>query len=176
MDNGCVQVYTGNGKGKTTAAIGLGVRAAGYKHQVYMVQFLKNTPTGELASLELLEPYFKVFRFQKIKGFFWNLNNEEKNILKGEVQETYDFILKVMKEGSCQVLILDEILGAYQNKLITQEQITHLMDIKPSDMELILTGRNAPEWLVSKADLVTEMKDIKHYAEKGIMARKGIEY
>lgn len=82
MDKGYVQVYTGNGKGKTTAAIGLGVRAAGYKHQVYMVQFLKNTPTGELESLKLLEPYFKVFRFQKTKGFFWNLNDEEKKKFK----------------------------------------------------------------------------------------------
>ncbi|SHJ11644.1 cob(I)alamin adenosyltransferase [Clostridium amylolyticum] len=176
MNKGYIQVYTGNGKGKTTAAIGLGVRAAGYKRQVYMVQFLKNTPTGELDSLKLLEPYFKLFRFQKTKGFFWNLNDEEKKILKAEVQETYDFIVKVMREGSCEVLILDEILGAYKNELITEEQIIYLIDIKPIEMELILTGRNAPEWLVNKADLVTEMKDIKHYAEKGIMARKGIEY
>lgn len=176
MEKGYVQVYTGNGKGKTTAAIGLGVRASGYKRQVYMVQFLKSTPTGELESLKGLEPYFKVFRFQETKGFFWTLNEEEKKILKSEVQQTYEFIVKAMKDGACYVLILDEILGAYKNELITEEQIMHLINIKPVQMELILTGRNAPEWLVNRADLVTEMKDIKHYAEKGVMARKGIEY
>lgn len=101
---------------------------------------------------------------------------KRKKNLKAEVQETYDFIVKVMREGLCQVLILDEILGAYKNELITEEQIIYLMDIKPIEMELILTGRNAPAWLVNKVDLVTEMKDIKHYGEKGIMARKGIEY
>ncbi|MDT8718948.1 cob(I)yrinic acid a,c-diamide adenosyltransferase [Clostridium sp. 19966] len=176
MEKGYVQIYTGNGKGKTTAALGLGLRAAGNKFKVYMIQFLKTSPTGELESIKNLEPYFKVFRFESSKNFFWNLNDEEKKLLKKEVDQAYDFIMDTIKTEACDVLILDEILGALANKLIEEREIIDIIDKKPKSMELILTGRNAPEGLIERADLVTEMKDVKHYMNEGIAARKGIEY
>lgn len=176
MEKGYVQIYTGNGKGKTTAALGLGLRAAGNKFKVYMIQFLKTSPTGELESIKNLEPYFKVFRFESPKNFFWNLNDEEKKLLKKEVNQAYDFIMDTIKTEACDVLILDEILGALTNKLIEEREIIDIIDKKPKSMELILTGRNASEGLIERADLVTEMKDVKHYMNEGIAARKGIEY
>lgn len=176
LKKGYIQIYTGNGKGKTTAAVGLGVRAAGSRLKVVMVQFLKGGHTGELESAALLEPYFKIVRFEKTRGFFWNLNEAEKNELRKEIGEAYDFCLSIMKEQKCDILILDEIMGTLGNGLISEEQVLHLMDIKPDNMELIMTGRNAPGKIIDKADLVTEMTPIKHYIDKGIAGRKGIEF
>jgi cob(I)alamin adenosyltransferase len=173
---GCVQVYTGNGKGKTTAAVGLAVRAAGRGLRVYMVQFLKSQNTGELESAKKLEPNFKIFRFEKNRGFFWTLKDEEKKELKEEVQLAYSFCLQSLKEGQCDILIMDEIMGALSNNLVSKEQILELVDIKPENIELILTGRDVPQVIIDKADLVTEMREIKHYYNKGIVSRKGIEY
>ncbi|MCM8710057.1 cob(I)yrinic acid a,c-diamide adenosyltransferase [Clostridium sp. SYSU_GA19001] len=173
---GCVQIYTGNGKGKTTAAVGLAVRAAGNGLKVYMVQFLKSDFTGEVESAKKLEPNFKIFRFEKRRGFFWTLNEEEKKELKEEIQEAYRFCFKVLKERQCDILIMDEIMGALSNELVSKEQMLELIDVRPEDMELILTGRNVPEEILEKADLITEMKDIKHYFSEGIKAREGIEY
>jgi cob(I)alamin adenosyltransferase len=176
LKQGYVQIYTGNGKGKTTAAIGLGVRAAGNKYKVYMIQFLKSSKTGELQSVEALKPYFEVFRFQKPRGFFWTLKEEEKKELKEEIQKAYNFALQVFEENQCDILILDEIMGAISNDLVTAAQIIELMEKKPQNMELIMTGRNVPEEIIKKADLVTEMKDIKHYFNAGVGSREGIEY
>jgi cob(I)alamin adenosyltransferase len=176
LKKGYVQIYTGNGKGKTTAAIGLGVRAAGNKYTVYMIQFLKGGRTGELESIKLLHPYFQVFRFEKSRGFFWTLNEEEKKELKEEIQGAYNFALESLKENKCDILILDEVMGAVSNKLITEEQVLSLIETKPENIEIIMTGRNVPEKIFERADLVTEMKDIKHYFGAGVPAREGIEY
>lgn len=173
---GCVQIYTGNGKGKTTAAVGLAVRATGRGLRVYMVQFLKSENTGELESAKKLEPNFKIFRFEKSRGFFWTLNDEEKKELKEEVQFAYRFCLQSLKEGQCDILIMDEIMGALSNNLVSKEQILELVEIKPENIEIILTGRDVPQEIIDKADLVTEMREIKHYYNKGIVSRKGIEY
>lgn len=176
LKKGYVQIYTGNGKGKTTAAVGLAVRAAGNEYNVYMVQFLKGSNTGELKSAEKLAPYFNIFRFEKKRGFFWTLNDEEKTELKSEIQKAYDFCCTVLKEKKCDILIMDEVMGALHNNLITEEQLLQLIDSKPQNMELILTGRNVPPKIAEKADLITEMKDIKHYFDIGVPAREGIEY
>lgn len=176
LENGYVQVYTGNGKGKTTAALGQGVRAAGDELTVYMVQFLKTFDTGELKSIKKLEPYFKIFRFETPRGFFWTLNNEEKAELKVEVQQEYKFCYDALEKKQCDVLIMDEIMGALSNNLVSVEQMLELIKIKPKSVELILTGRNVPEEIIQAADLVTEMKEVKHYFSKGVVARKGIEY
>lgn len=176
LSKGYVQVYTGNGKGKTTAAVGLGVRAAGDGYNVFMVQFLKSGSTGELESIKKLSPNFKIFRFEKKRGFFWTLNDEEKAELKLEIQEAYRFCLDTLKNNECDILIMDEIMGALSNELISKKQILQLIAAKPYNMELILTGRNVPEDIVDKADLVTEMREIKHYFSKGVPAREGIEY
>lgn len=176
LKSGYIQIYTGNGKGKTTAAVGLAVRAAGNNYKVAMVQFLKGGETGELESAKRLAPYFNIFRFEKKRGFFWTLSEEEKGELKEEIQEAYRFCRKLLDEKQYDILIMDEVMGAINNKLITEEQMLELMENKPKEMELIMTGRNVPEKIFEKADLVTEMKDLKHYFEKGVPARKGIEF
>lgn len=176
LERGYVQVYTGNGKGKTTAAVGQAVRAVGNGLKVYMLQFLKTEPTGELEIAKLIGDKFQVFRFESNKGFFWNLNEEEKKILKREIDKAYGFAMDVIKNSSCDVFILDEIMGVLSNKLLTEEQVIELIDKKPINMELILTGRNVPDLIKNKADLVTEMREIKHYMTKGVYVRKGIEY
>lgn len=176
LDKGYVQVYTGNGKGKTTAAIGLAVRAAGDGMKVYMIQFLKGRRTGELNSAKILAPNFEIYRFENPKGFFWTLSDKEKEELKREITEGYKFAEKVLKDRECDILILDEIMGVLNNKLLSEKEIISLIDKKPENMELILTGRNVPKEIINRADLVTEMKDIKHYFEKGVGAREGIEY
>lgn len=176
LSKGYIQIYTGDGKGKTTAAVGLATRAAGNEYMVTMVQFLKGGATGELHSAKRLDPYFNIYRFEKPRGFFWTLNEEQKAELKEEIQEAYNFCLKQLEDKTCDILIMDEVMGALSNKLLTEEQILHIMDKKPEDIELVMTGRNVPERIVEKANLVTEMKDIKHYFNEGVPARKGIEF
>jgi cob(I)alamin adenosyltransferase len=176
LRKGYIQIYTGNGKGKTTAAVGLGVRAAGNGFKVYMVQFLKSFSTGELSSIEKLHPHFQIFRFEKRRGFFWNLSEAEKGELKTEIHKGYCFAVEALKEESCDILILDEIMGAISNGLLTEEQVLELMNAKPEGIEIIMTGRNVPDSLIERADLVTEMKDVKHYFNSGVPAREGIEY
>lgn len=176
LKEGYIQIYTGDGKGKTTAALGLGMRAAGNGLKVYMVQFLKSSMTGELSSVKMLEPNFKIFRFEKERNFFWNLNDDEKLELKKEILEEYNFCLQVLKNRQCDILIMDEIMGTLKNELISEEQLLELISIKPIDMELILTGRNVPLNIQEKADLITEMKAVKHYYTKGVPSREGIEF
>lgn len=170
-----IQIYTGDNKGKTTAAIGQGIRACGNGFNVIMIQFLKTSPSGELNILKNIEN-FTVKRFEKTKGFVWNLNEEEKIKLKGEIREAYDYALDVLKNNKCDMLILDEIMGVLYNKFLTVQEVINLLDCNKSDIEIILTGRDTPKELIEKADLVTEMKCIKHYYDKGFPARKGIEY
>jgi cob(I)alamin adenosyltransferase len=175
LERGLIQVYTGDGKGKTTASIGLGIRAVGRGFKVYMVQFLKGADTGELHTLKNIEN-FKVFRFQSTNKFFWTLTEEEKKILAEDMKKAYDFVVEVLKNKKCDVLILDEIMAAIHSKMYTVEDVLKLIDMKPKEMELVLTGRSAPQEIIERADLVTEMKAIKHPFEKGIPARYGIEY
>lgn len=176
LNKGYIQVYTGNGKGKTTAAIGQAVRAAGSGLSVYMVQFLKTADTGEYIGLKKFYPQLQVFIFERPRGFFWTLNESEKKELQEDIDRAYDFCLETIKNRTCDVLIMDEIMGVITNKLLTQEQVMTLLDNKPEDMEIVMTGRDVPSSILQRADLVTEMKDIKHYMDKGVGARKGIEY
>lgn len=175
MKNGLIQIYTGDGKGKTTAAIGLGVRALGRNYKIYMVQFLKGRDTGELHILNNYEN-FKVFRFQSSEKFFFQMTEEEKNILNDEMHKAYEFIEDILKNSECDMLILDEIMGVIHNNIYSVDDVLKLMREKPDTMEMVLTGRNAPKELIENADLVTEMKLIKHPYEKGIPARYGIEF
>ncbi|MEQ8220912.1 MAG: cob(I)yrinic acid a,c-diamide adenosyltransferase [Candidatus Eremiobacterota bacterium] len=175
LSSGLVQIYTGDGKGKTTAALGQALRATGHGFTVRFIQFLKCLDSGELHSAEKLHPSFVIYRFEHQKKFFWTLNDEEKKELKKEISIAMDFARKTIDKEECNILVLDEILGALQNKLVSLEEIKELIERKPYHMELILTGRNAPEELVLMADLVTEMKKIKHPADRKISSREGIE-
>lgn len=175
MEQGYIQIYTGDGKGKTTAALGLGLRAAGRGLKVVMVQFLKGTFTGELESVKKLSPYFKIIRLAETQKFFWNMNEEEKQALAHKTQEQWNELCLFVQKNSCDVLILDEIMGAIHGKLVSAEQVCRVLETKPPGMEIVLTGRNVPEEIARMADLITEMKAVKHYMDAGVPARDGIE-
>lgn len=176
MEKGLIQVYTGTGKGKTTAAIGQGIRTIGRGNKVYMVQFLKSGMTGELETVKRLEPDFKIFRFEKPKGFVWNLTQEQLEELKGEIRQAFDFIKEVLNNKECDMLIMDEIMGVLSNKLLDVTDVVRLLKGKPEDMEIILTGRNVPEEIREIADYISDINCVKHPFEKGIPAREGIEF
>lgn len=175
LKEGYVQVYTGNGKGKTTAAMGLAFRAAGDGMKVKVVQFLKSWKTGELEAAKKFNN-LEILRFEKVKGFTWELNDEQLAQLKSEVRVGFDFVKKLVKNRECDILILDEIMASISAGFIDEDEIVELIKNKPKDMELILTGRNVPEKIMDKADLITEMREVKHYYKKGVPAREGIEF
>lgn len=176
VEVGYVQVYTGDGKGKTTAALGQGLRAVGRGLKVIMVQFLKGIDSGELEAVKRLQPQFTVMRFAKTRKFFWQLTGEEKERLKEKVKQEMKQLEDLLKAEACDVLILDEIMGAVHGGLVSLDDVCRLIDNKPRGMELILTGRNVPGEIADRADLITEMKNVKHYVDRGVTARKGIEY
>lgn len=173
---GLVHIYTGNGKGKTTAAVGLGIRAYGNGMKVLMVQFLKGAPTGEIQVLEQLKPNFTFYRGKPVKGFIWNMNEEQKAELKEITREDFQYARGSAMSGEYDVLILDEIMASISNGLIAVDDIAQLIRHKPEKLEIIMTGRNAPKELVELADYVSEINPVKHPFENGIPARKGIEF
>ncbi len=175
MEKGYMQVYTGNGKGKTTAALGLGLRAVGSGLKVIMFQFLKGLHSSELDSAALLGKRFQIIRLAESGKFFGILNDSEKIKLKGRLQGELPQIREVLCKQSCDVLILDEIMAVIHGKLLTVEEVCSLIDSRPPVMEMVLTGRNAPQEIIARADLVTEMCSVKHYMDQGVMARPGIE-
>jgi len=175
LKKGYVQVYTGDGKGKTTAALGLGLRAVGRGLKVVMFQFLKGAPSGELESTTMLDGRFKIIRLAETKKFFGSMNDVEKFELETRLKSEIKQIEEVLDSMACDILIFDEIMAAYHGGLISLEEICSLIDRKPPTMELILTGRSAPAEIIARADLVTEMRCIKHYMDQGVSARIGIE-
>ncbi|ONI43654.1 cob(I)yrinic acid a,c-diamide adenosyltransferase [Candidatus Epulonipiscioides gigas] len=176
MREGLVQIYCGDGKGKTTASIGLGIRAVGSGLKVIMIQFLKSDTSGEIKVLKTLEPNFKTFHFEKQHGFFWELSDEEKSELKNEIEIAMKFAKKVMDTEECDVLILDEILGVIENNLYSEDLLVDFIVSKKDTVELILTGRNVPEKIKDISDYISNITKEKHPMDIGIEARKGIEY
>lgn len=172
---GLVHIYTGNGKGKTTSAVGLGVRACGRGMKVLMVQFLKGAETGEMYSLKKLEPGFVLERGKEIKKFTWNMNEEELMEVKKTTQEAFNYAVNASQSGECSMLILDEIMAALSSKLLDVREVAEFIKNKPEGLEIVMTGRNAPSELVTLADYVSEINAVKHPFERGIPARKGIE-
>lgn len=175
MNKGLVQIYTGEGKGKTTAAAGLALRAAGRGLKVIFIQFLKNSDSGEVMFIEKRIPEIQVKRFCSQKKFIWHMDENEREILDKETRSGFREALTIAAEGSCDILVLDEIFGAYKNNFITCDEILNIIKTKSQGIELVLTGRDAPVEIIEMADLVTEMKNIKHPFEQGIKSRDGIE-
>lgn len=173
---GLVHIYTGDGKGKTTAALGLGVRACGRGLKVLMVQFLKGTPTGEMYSLKALEPGFILYRGTETKKFVWEMNEAEKAQTAADQRSILNHAFQTAYEGGCNLLILDEILGAISAGMIEEKEVIDFVKNKPENIELVLTGRGASSELIELADYVSEIRAVKHPAEKGVNARKGIEF
>ena len=175
MKKGYVQIYTGDGKGKTTAAIGLAVRAAGRGLCVQIVQFLKGIETGEVSILENING-ISIKRVADSTKFFWNMSDDEKSDSCSRASHGIEEVLRQLENNEFDLLILDESLGALETGIITIEQIMSIINTKPEGVEIVLTGRNAPKELIEKANLVTEMSPIKHYFNEGVNARKGIEF
>jgi len=166
-----IQVYTGNGKGKTTASLGLALRAAGAGLKVYIGQFIKGKNYSELKALQKIKN-IKVEQFGR--GCFIRKMPGKKDIaLAGKGLQKIE---KIIAQGIYDVLILDEINIALNLNLLKLEDVISLIKRTPRKTELILTGRYAHHRILSLADLVSEIKEVKHYFKKGIKARKGIEY
>ncbi|AZR74578.1 cob(I)yrinic acid a,c-diamide adenosyltransferase [Anoxybacter fermentans] len=193
LEKGLIQVYTGDGKGKTTAALGLALRAAGHELKVYIIQFMKGVSySGELLSIPRLAPFIKLKSFGRgcpnaaaIRGGIAKCSGCGACFIKpGETTEedkktaqmAWELAEQVIMSDEYDLVILDEVINALHYGLVTFEQIKNLVQNKPELVEIVMTGRNAPQEIVEIADLVTEMKMIKHPFEKGIMSRWGIEY
>lgn len=170
---GYIQVYTGNGKGKTTAALGLALRAAGHGLKTYFCQFLKGQDYGELSAIQKLSSLITIEQFGR-KGFIHVTEKPEKEDI-ARARQGLRKCYKMMKSRKYRIIVLDEVNVAVHFNLFAEKEIHDFMDEKPGEIELILTGRYAPKSFIDRADLVTEMKEIKHYYKKGIQARKGIE-
>lgn len=173
LEAGLVQVYTGNGKGKTSAAFGLALRAIGRGLKVYIIQFIKGGfDYGELHAVKQLANL-------KLKAFGQGKFIKEKPPKKEDIRfarEAFELAEKVVASGDYDIVVLDEINVALNLELIRVDDVIKLAKKKPKHVELVLTGRYAPPELIEAADLVTEMKEIKHPFKKGVPPRKGIEY
>jgi cob(I)alamin adenosyltransferase len=173
LEKGYIQIYTGNGKGKSTAAIGQAVRAAGYGLRTYIAQFMKEYPYNELKSLELLSEWITIEQFA---GDDFVYRKEMPNKLEmDKARRGLEKAKAKMLKGQYDLIILDEILVSIHFGLFNDEEVMTFMKMKPDNVELILTGRYCPDKILDAADLVTEMKVIKHYYQEGVLARRGIE-
>ncbi len=168
---GLIQIYTGAGKGKTTAALGQALRACGQGLKVVMVQFVKGDPNCGEHLFVRKYPVFEIIQPNRKTCF-----SQPRDELKAAVDKTMEAAKKYLREPGYDMVILDEIFVALKAGLVTSEQVIQLMEMKNDGTELILTGRSAPPEIVRRADLVTEMLMIRHPFSEGIPARQGIEY
>ena len=168
-----IHVYCGDGKGKTTAALGLILRHVGAGGRAVLAQFLKSSPTGELAALERLG--VPVYRNELPHGFFPNMSEETKAKVRELHDQTLAAVTRLARANECSLLVLDELNAALTLKLIDHEAVLSLLD-DHGEAELVVTGRDPCDEVLARADYVTEMKLVRHPYEKGAKARKGIEY
>ena len=171
LDRGYVHVYTGDGKGKTTAALGLALRAAGSGLRVAVAAFMKNAESGEFALLKQLNAGIQVYEYGS--GCFVHGKPARPETIRA--QRGCQAISKVMNSREFDLLILDEANMAVACRLLPVESLLDLIHCKPAELELVVTGRYAHPKIVAAADLVTEMKEVKHYYREGIQARPGID-
>lgn len=174
--DGLVIVYTGNGKGKTTAALGMALRAAGYNHKICIIQFIKGSwPYGEMESIKRLQPEVELVIVGK--GFVGIIDDKSP---RGDHEKIAKEAIKISKEkiqsGNYDIVILDEVNYAINLNLINLNDVLDLIKSKPEKLNLVLTGNHAKKEIIDAADLVTEMKEIKHPFKSGIKAKKGIDF
>lgn len=174
-----IHLYTGDGKGKTSAAIGLCIRAAGWERRICFAQFMKGNDTGELRVLERL-PQVTILRSQKNFGFYHAMSENDKGELAAIHNEILDRLLEMAENRTCDLIVLDEVTYPVKWELLSMEKLQRLLDFgkgEPNEgIELALTGRDAEKVLRDAADYITEMKCVRHPFEKGVKARKGIEF
>jgi len=171
LKKGYVHCYTGSGKGKTTAALGLALRAAGAGLKVYIAQFAKGIATSELKSLKKLSRRITVRQF----GTRTFIKGRPANIDRTLAGRALAAVKKAVRGGDYDVVILDEVCVACRYKLVPVGKVLDLVKKRPKHVEVVLTGRYAPKEFVKMADIVTEMKEVKHYFIRGVIARRGIE-
>ena len=174
--DGLVIVYTGGGKGKTTASLGMALRAVGYNHKICMIQFIKGSwHYGEMDSSKRLEPEFEIIAAGK--GFVGIIDdNSPKEEHKKVAKEAIKISKEKIQSGKYDIIILDEVNYAINLGLIDVNDVLDLIKTKPQQLNLVLTGNYALPEIIEVADLVTEMKEIKHPFQKGIKAKKGIDF
>ncbi len=171
MRRGYVQVYTGNGKGKTTAALGLAIRAAGAGLRIFIGQFVKNRKCSEHYLLDRLSDSITIQQFGR--GLIMGRQPSPDDRMAAH--DGYEAVKAILLSGRYDVVILDEANVAAHYGLITAQDLLELMALKPKKVELVITGRYADERVMQAADLVTEMHAVKHYRQQGVSARRGIE-
>jgi cob(I)alamin adenosyltransferase len=173
LEKGLIQVYTGNGKGKTTAALGLALRAVGREMRVCMIQFMKGGgPYGEQLAAEKLAPFLTILQTGRDDWCRKSVPSPDDIRL---AREALTLAKEKLTGNRYELVILDEINNAVHYGLVPVDDVLQLIALKPETVELVLTGRNADARIIDAADLVTEMREIKHYYKKGIPARLGIE-
>lgn len=170
---GLVHIYCGDGKGKTTAAMGLALRMAGCGRQVLITQFFKNGSSSELKPLRQLENV-TMMHCSTVPGRFVNLSEQQREIAKQDYSRLLSEVLTAA--AGYDLLVLDEVISAYNHGAVERDLLVRFLQSKPEKLEIVLTGRNPAPELLESADYVTEMKKVKHPFDKGIMARKGIEF
>lgn len=175
MIKGLTHIYTGEGKGKTTAALGLGLRAAGCNYKVCFLQFFKDKkfPCGEADAIKKLGKNFRFKRFDIVHPCFEKIDI---TILKSKLKKALNEAKKIIKSKKYDLVILDEILIGIRQGFIDEKLVLDIIKNKPKEMELILTGRGATKKLIDHANYVTYMKDVKHPFRRGVKARRGIEF
>lgn len=176
MENklGLVHIYCGDGKGKTTASIGLTIRALGSGLKVLFVQFLKNGSSSEVRVIESLK-YVKYLAYKKLPTFSFKMTEIQKIESQKAYLEIFAEATNLCEKGRYDLVILDEVLGAINCGLFDEKLLLKWLENRPRDLEIVLTGRNPSEFLIAQADYVSEITKVKHPFEKGVAARVGIE-
>ena len=172
---GFLHIYCGDGKGKTTAAIGLAVRAAGAGMRVHIIQLLKGSDSAELSVLRSI-PGITLERCDRNYGFVWNMTDEDRSNITRCHNSLLEKGYALVRSGKADMLIIDEFNAAYRHGLLDREAAERFLTEKPGAAELIITGREPAEIFVDSADYVSEIKCVKHPYQKGINARRGIEF
>ncbi|MFH1282397.1 MAG: cob(I)yrinic acid a,c-diamide adenosyltransferase [bacterium] len=174
MKKGIIQIYTGNGKGKTTASVGLAVRARAHGLRVFYIQLFKDPlfHAGETKLFKKLGIGYKNF----VKKHPCYLSNYNLNNIIKEVSKSINYLSKLLSSNKYDLIVFDEVNIALRDKLLSLDKLKHVLKDKPKGVEVVLTGRSAPRELIKLADLVTGMKELKHPFKSGLLCRKGIEY
>jgi cob(I)alamin adenosyltransferase len=171
LTRGAVQVYTGDGKGKTTAALGLALRASGHGMRTYVGQFMKGQHYGELSALQN-HPYITIEQYGDVRCI------RREDVTPEHVAQArrgLERARQAMLSGEFDIVVLDEVNVSIWFGLLSTEEVLAFLDRRPERVEIVLTGRRAPQELIERADLVTEMREVKHYYQQGVPARNGIE-
>lgn len=175
MEKNCLHLYTGDGKGKTTAAMGLALRMLGHEGRVLIAQFMKDGQSGEITALSSL-PGVRVFQGAQIHGFIWRMGEAQLEKARQDIRDSLGRLEDEIKSYQPRLTVLDELAVALATRLISEEDAWHLMDTALQYGDTVVTGRYAGEKLVEKADYVSRIEAVKHPFAEGQPAKKGIEF